>query len=181
MKKSFGKILISFIWMFSIFWFVSSQSTIDSLSEMELFKYYWVTPLILNIHKEIWMWRTDDGIIYSYSSLLQNIKNYVDIDVLLYLKKTIYPESSLNSFLSKSEMLLNTANAFMVHLDNLKTDLAQKKSNCDSVKEISDKNFALALKDFDSISMDKYLTSSLENEQCSVWRPNKNKTWQPWN
>jgi hypothetical protein len=99
---------------------------------------------------------------------LQNIKNYVDIDVLLYLKKTIYPESSLNSFLSKSEMLLNTANAFIIHIDNLKKDLAQRKNNCDSAKEISDKYFSLALKDLDSVNMEKYLSSSLDNEICSV-------------
>lgn len=168
MKKSFNKILISLFWMFCMFWSVLSQDIGDSLSEMELFRYYWVTPLILGVHKEIWIGHVDDGIIYSYSSLMQNLKNYADIDVLVNLKKTIYPESSLNSFLSKSEMLLHTANSFMIHLDNLKTDLVQKKSNCDSVKEISDKNFSLALKDFDSINMDKYLASSLENEQCSV-------------
>ena len=168
MKKILNRVLISFLGAFCLFWFVSSQDIADSLSEMELFRYYWVAPLILGVHKEIWIWRVDDGIIYSYSSLVQNLKYYADIDVLANLKKTIYPESSLNSFLSKSEMLLHTASAFIIHIDNLKKDFVQKKNNCDSVKEVSDKNFSLALKDFDSVNMEKYLSTSLDNETCSV-------------
>ena len=91
MKKKLNKFFVCFVSVLAVFWVVCAQNITDSLSEMELFKYYGVTPLILNIHKEIWMWYTDDGIISSYSSLVQNMKNYADIDVAAHLKKTIYP------------------------------------------------------------------------------------------
>lgn len=168
MRKNITRILISFICVFCLLWGASSQSLGDSLSEMELFKYYGITPLILGIHKEIWIWHTDDGIEYEYSSLVQSMKNYADIDVMLYLKKTIYPESSLDSFLSKCEMLLKTSNTFLIYLDDLKKNLVKEKEDCDKVKESSDKSFSLALKDFDSINIKKYLSISIENEKCSV-------------
>lgn len=168
MKKSLSKILISIVFLFCVVWCVYSQDIGDSLSDMELFKYYWITPLILNIHKEIWIGRADDGISYSYSSLAQNMKNYADIDVVAYLKKTIYPESSLDSFLDKSEMLIRTSSSFLMYLDTLKKDLVKKKDDCDKVKQSADKNFSLALKDFDSVNMEKYLLISIENEKCSV-------------
>ena len=44
----------------------------------------------------------------------------------------------------------------------------QNKSKCDSSKENMDKNFSLALKDFDAAKMEKYLWTSIENEKCSV-------------
>lgn len=168
MKKIFGWVLISFVLCNMLSIFVYAQTTNDSLADMELFKYYWIAPLMINVHKEIWMWHSEEEIIYSYSSLLQNIRNYTDIDVLLYLKKTIYPQSALDSFLSRSETLLNMANIFILHIDNAKKDFVQKKNNCDNIKEVSDKNFSLALKDFDSVNMEKYLKLSIENEKCSV-------------
>lgn len=168
MKNTLNKILISFICMFWVLWFVYSQNFDDSLSDMELFRYYWVTPLILGVHQEIWIWHTDDGVEYAYSSLAQNMKSYADIDVMSNLRKTIYPESSLDSFLDKSAMLLKTANSFLIYLDGLKKDLVQKKENCDKEKQSADKNFSLALKDFDSINMKRYLLISIEKEKCSV-------------
>jgi hypothetical protein len=45
--------------------------------------------------------------------------------------------------------------------------LKDKKTSCDSLKEISDKNFSLALKDLDSKSMEISLNRSIENQKCS--------------
>ena len=104
----------------------------------------------------------------SYSSLLQNIKYYADVDVIQYLKKSIKPESSLNNFLNKTQNVLNNANAFIIYIDGLKKDQVQNKSKCDNLKETMDKNFSLALKDFDAAKMESYLLTSIENEKCSV-------------
>ena len=104
----------------------------------------------------------------SYSSLLQNMKYYADVDVIQYLKKSINPELSLNNYLSKMRNTLSNANAFIAYLENIKKDQVQNKSKCDNLKETVDKNFSLALKDFDSARMEKYLLTSIENEKCSV-------------
>ena len=168
MKRIVYYILIVFVAIFSFSWITYSVNIDDSVTDMELLKYYGVVPLLLNIHMEIWMWESDNQVMNSYSSLLQNMKYYADVDVIQYLKKSINPESSLNNILNKIWNVLNTANAFLTYLDNLKTEQVQNKSRCDSMKEIVDKNFSLALKDFDAAKMEKYLFTSIENEKCSV-------------
>lgn len=168
MKKIVYYILITFVTIFSFSWVTYSVSVDDSVTDMELLKYYGVVPLLLNIHMEIWMWESDNQVMNSYSSLLQNMKYYADIDIIQYLKQSINPESSLNNVLNKMWNVLNTANAFIVYLDNLKTDQAQNKSRCDDIKETVDKNFSLALKDFDAAKMERYISMSIENEKCSV-------------
>ncbi|MBO4516128.1 hypothetical protein J5751_01510 [bacterium] len=100
--------------------------------------------------------------------MLQNMKYYADIDVIQYLKKSINPEASLNNFLSKTQNVLNNANSFIIYLENKKKDQVQSKTKCDDIKETVDKNFSLALKDFDAAKMEKYLFTSIENEKCSV-------------
>ena len=152
----------------SFSWFTYSQSIDDSVTDMELLKYYGIVPLLLNVHSEIWTWNADNQIMNSYSSLSKSMKYYADVDVIQYLKKSINPESSLNSFLSKTQNVLNNANSFIVYIDSIKNDQVQNKSKCDDLKETFDKNFSLALKDFDSAKMEKYLLASIENEQCSV-------------
>ncbi len=147
---------------------VIAQNLDNSVADMELSKYYGVVPLLLDMHKEIGMWESGDGIVLSFASLAQNMKYYADVDVLQYIKKSMYPQSSLDDFLTKTNSILNTSNIFMIHLDNEKKNLIQKKDNCDSLKKQWDKSFSLALKDFDSANMEKYLSISIENEKCSV-------------
>lgn len=168
MKKLIFWVLLLLFLISYPFQFAFSQTSSESLAEMELFKYYWITPLILSVHREIWMGQSDDEIMNSYSTLLQNMKHYTDMDVLQYLKRTIYPQLALDSFLDKSETLLSAANVLVSHFDNNKNELVQQKNKCDDAKQTSDKWFSLALKDFDSINMEKYLKISLENEKCSV-------------
>lgn len=150
------------------FWITYSQNIDDSVMDMEFFKYYGIVPLLLGVHKEIWMWYAESDVMNSYSSLLQNMKYYSDMDVLQYLKKSINPESSLNNFLSKTQSLLNSSSAFILYAGNVKNEQVQNKTKCDTNKETVDKNFALALKDFDAAKMEKYLSSSIEDEKCSV-------------
>ena len=168
MKKIFYIVILLFISLWWFTWFVMSQWIDNSLVDMELSKYYGIVSLLLNVHKEVWMWHSDDEIIESYSSLMQNIKYYADIDVLKYLSKTVYPEASMNNFLNKTQSILNTSNVFLLHLENKKNSLVQKKNNCDNAKDLSDKSFTLAVKDSDSAKIEKYLMSSIENEYCSV-------------
>lgn len=161
--------LLSLCLLVSCFnWLVFSQGLNNAIADMELLKYYWVVPLLLNVHKEIWMWEAWDETIASYSSLVQNMKYYADVDVVSYLKQSINPESSMDNYLRKTWTLLNNANSFLVYLDNNKQNLVQDKENCDTSKAVSDKNFGLALKDFDSANMEKNLQISLEKEKCSV-------------
>ena len=87
------------------------------------------------------MGQSEDEIMNSYSTLLQNMKHYTDMDVLQYLKRTIYPQSALDSFLDKSETLLSAANVLVIHFDNNKNELVQQKNKCDDAKQTSDKGF----------------------------------------
>lgn len=168
MKKIIYYFITSIVFVPWFFWITYAQDIDSSVADMEFFNYYGVVPLLLGVHKEIWMWHAEDEVMNSYSSLLQNMKYYADADVIQYLKKAINPESSLNNFLIKTQNILNSANVFLIYVDNVKKDQVQNKSKCDANKETVDKNFSLALKDFDAVKMEKYLSTSIENEKCSV-------------
>lgn len=168
MKKFFHLFILSFLIVSWFQGFALSESVDDALENMELSKYYWVLPLHLSVHLELWMWESSDEIISSYAVLLKDMKFYADIDILKYLNKSIYPQSSLEKILNKMSNLLNTAWTFMVYIDNQKMSLVQRKDSCDNKKSITDKNFSLALKDFDWVNMEKYLLSSIDSENCSV-------------
>lgn len=167
MKKFLYLIIVMIVVVFCSQSFAVSESN-DSLENIELSKYYWVVPLHLNVHMEIWMWETDDEVISSYTVLLKDMKFYADIDVLKYLNKSIYPQTSLEKILNKMANLLNTAGTFITYIDNQKTFLVQRKDSCDNKKSITDKNFSLALKDLDWVNMERNLISSIESENCSV-------------
>lgn len=157
-----------FVTILSFQCFVMSENIDDSLENMELAKYYWILPLHLSIHTEIWMWEANDEVISSCAALLKDMKFYADIDILKYLKKSVYPQSSLDKILNKIGNLLNTSNVFMTYIDNQKALFVQRKDSCDNKKSITDKNFSLAVKDFDWVNMEKYLLSSIDSESCSV-------------
>ena len=167
MKKFLYLIIVMIVVVFCSQSFAVSQTN-DSLENIELSKYYWVVPLHLNVHMEIWMWETDDEVISSYTVLLKDMKFYADIDVLKYLNKSIYPQTSLEKILNKMANLLNTAGTFITYIDNQKTFLVQRKDSCDNKKSITDKNFSLALKDLDWVNMERNLISSIDSENCSV-------------
>lgn len=167
MKKFLYLIIVMIVVVFCSQSFAVSETN-DSLENIELSKYYWVVPLHLNVHMEIWMWETDDEVISSYTVLLKDMKFYADIDVLKYLNKSIYPQTSLEKILNKMANLLNTAGTFITYIDNQKTFLVQRKDSCDNKKSITDKNFSLALKDLDWVNMERNLISSIDSENCSV-------------
>ena len=96
------------------------------------------------------------------------MKYYADIDVMSYLKMVISPQTSLENYLEETSNIMNTANSFLLYLDTQKQNFVQKKSSCDDVKSIADKNFSLAVKDINPANMEKNLKLSMENEKCSV-------------
>lgn len=168
MKKIFHLIIVIFVAILCSNSFVVSENIDDSLEDMELSKYYWILPLHLSMHMEIWMWESNDEVISSCAALLKDMKFYADIDILKYLKKSVYPQNSLDKILNKMANLLNTSNIFMAYIDSKKTSFVQRKDSCDNKKSVTDKNFSLALKDFDWVNMERYLLSSIESETCSV-------------
>ena len=169
MKSLFRNIITVLLVIISCFqWYLFSSNIDDSLEDIELSTYYWVLSLHLNVHMELWMWVSNDEIISSYATLLQNMKFYADMDILKYLKWSINPQKSLDRILNKMYNLLNTSNNFMVYLDSKKLSFVQAKDSCDATKSLVDKNFALALKDADWLNMEKYLSVSIDSEKCSV-------------
>jgi hypothetical protein len=57
----------------------------------------------------------------------------------------------------------------MHYINNNLMLLKAKKTDCDSLKEISDKNFVLALKDLDIQNMEINLNKSLDYANCSSY------------
>lgn len=161
-------IIVLFVVVSCFQWYLFSSNVEDSLEDIELSRYYWVLSLHLNVHMEIWMWVSNDEIISSYATLLQNMKFYADMDILKYLKWSINPQKSLDRILNKMYNLVNTSSNFMMYLDSKKTSFVQAKDSCDAAKSVVDKNFALALKDVDWLNMEKYLSASIDSEKCSV-------------
>jgi len=166
------KIMFSFIMLFTVLfvslWNVYAQNTSDSLSDLELNRFYGVTPSLLGIHLEIGAWYAEDQIIVSSVNLLQSMKYYADIDVISYLKTVIYPQTSLENFLNKLNNVMDLTVSFLSYLDNQKQQFLQDKSKCDDAKLTADKNFSLAVKDMSPANIEKYLNLSISNEKCSV-------------
>lgn len=168
MKKKLYYFMILLFGLFVFLGHVYSQNVNDSLSDLELNRFYGVTPSLLSIHLEIGAWYAEDQIIISSVSLLQNMKYYADIDILAYLKTVVYPQTSLENFLNRMDNMMKLAVSFSSYLDDQKQKFVQDKSKCDDAKLTSDKNFSLAMKDMNSASIEKYLNLSISNEKCSV-------------
>ena len=137
------------------------------LSEIEMIKYYGPMNLIIDMHIEIWQWeKTNDNFSY-YVNLLREISQYADFDVLSYIKSSIDIEHSLQYVLDRLFQLISTTDSATTNLDRNMAVLSQQKKDCDDSKSSSDKNYVLALKDFNSSNMEKYLSMSIEYENCS--------------
>lgn len=137
------------------------------LSEIEMIKYYGPMNLIIDMHIEIWQWeKTNDNFLY-YVNLLREISQYSDFDILSYIKSSIDTEHSLQYVLDHLFQLIGTTDMAITNLDRNMSILSQQKKDCDSSKALSDKDYVLALKDFNSSNMEKYLSMSIEYEHCS--------------
>lgn len=139
----------------------------DVVKEIELSDYYGMTSLIVNLHLELGRGSSDEEWIFYVMDLLDQMKYYADLDVIDYLWYTLDIGQALDSMIFDMSKLLDRSMSAKVNLKNNLAILEQKKEDCDVSKGLSDKNFALALKDFDSKSMEFNLDKSLEYEKCA--------------
>jgi hypothetical protein len=100
-------------------------------------------------------------------NLLREVSQYADFDVLSYIKSSIDVDHSLQYVLDRLFQLIGTTDTAVTSLDRNMSVLSQQKKDCDSSKTLSDKNYVLALKDYNSSNMEKYLSMSIEYEYCS--------------
>lgn len=140
-----------------------------SFSEIELWKYYWPITLLINTHLEIWNGIDDNANLTFeyYTTLLSAMKQMTDFDVVAYLWKSIDIESSLMYVLDNYSKLLSKSQAVQNTLALQLERLVQTKEECNSSKDLSDKSFSLALKDYNPKEMERYLNLSLNYDRCS--------------
>jgi hypothetical protein len=100
-------------------------------------------------------------------NLLREISQYAEFDVVSYIRSSIDIEQSLQYVLDHLFQLISRSNTALTNIDRNMFMLNQKKTECDSAKTLSDKNYVLALKDFNANDMEKYLSASIEAEHCS--------------
>jgi hypothetical protein len=99
--------------------------------------------------------------------LINELKYYSNMDVIEYLARSFDIQKTLDSLLSDISILLDQSKAVMNYIENNLLLLKTQKTDCDELKDISDKNFSLALKDLDMKNMDINLRKSLDYDKCS--------------
>jgi hypothetical protein len=77
-------------------------------------------------------------------------------------------ERSLDSVLFDISDILDKSLSARIELEENLTDLEQERVDCDEKKEITDKNFSLALKDLNSKDMELNLDKSLDSAKCAL-------------
>lgn len=169
---------VSIFLMSAIFLFVSADqydvvgsdfqenTNVDIIKKIEISNYYGVSSLLIDLHLEVGKMSSDEQIFYGMD-LLNDMKYYADLDIISSLAYSFDLQYSLDQLLLSMSDLLNNAGFAKTELENNMIKLKQDKLDCDERKEISDKNFTLALRDFDSQNMKKYLDDSLEYDLCA--------------
>ncbi len=165
MKKLY--IIITIVLYLVSSFFVFAQENIQETKKVEATEYYGYLSLIVDVHLEIGRWEADDKSIFFVVWLLNDMKHYADMDIIEYLWYSFDIRKTLDSLLNDINDILNQSNASITYLKNNLLSLKTKKTECDSLKDVSDKNFYLALKDLDSKSMELNLIKSLDYDKCS--------------
>ena len=164
------------LWVFGVFFVFmvfavaqenDSNLNTDIVKKIEIVDYYGMTSLLVNLHLELGRGIADEEWIFYVIDLLNQMKYYSALDIIDYLWYSFDREESLNSVLFDISSVLDKSLSAKVELKNNMTNLEQERLACDENKEITDKNFALALKDLDSRAMEIYLNKSLEYEKCA--------------
>jgi len=164
MKKLLVLIITILLSMFGLFTFAEETNITE---EIEVTEYYGYLSLIVNVHTEIGRGEPDDKSIFFVIWLLNEMKTYADLDIIEYLWYTFDIWKSLDSLLFNIDDILNQTSIAIAGIENMLFSLEQRKIECDWLKEITDKNFSLALKDFDSKSMEINLNKSIEHQKCA--------------
>ena len=146
--------------------FSQTKNDVDIVKKIEISSYYGVSSLLINLHLEIGKMSDDEQVFYGVE-LLNELKYYADLDVITSLAYTFDLQYSLDKILLDLSNMLDDTVLAKRELENNMLKLKQDKFMCDENKEISDKNFTLALKDFDSKNMKIYLDESLDYDSCA--------------
>lgn len=137
------------------------------LPEIELSKYYWSITLLINMHMELGDGDQNNNSFQYYTTLLSVMDQYAELDVIWYLKQSINADDTLSYTLDVLSQLLSKASLAMSTLERSMEILNQTKLDCDTSKELSDKNFSMALNDYNYVNMQKYLDLSSSYDRCS--------------
>lgn len=138
-----------------------------SISKSESREYYWYLSLVIDMHLEIGRWEVDKDSVFFAIGLLNDMKHYADMNIIEYLWYSFDIKKTFDNLLYDISDLLNQATASMDYIKKTLLSLQIKKTECDSFKDISDKNFYLAFKDFDTKNMQVNLDESLNHDRCS--------------
>jgi len=141
--------------------------SIPDTEKIEMSDYYWYLYLLLDLHFEISNDFSFDNPMFFTVGLINIMKHYSDMDVIEYLWHSFDIQKTLDYLLSDMSQVLAQSDSAIHYIERNLLSLKTKKDNCDSLKELSDKEFSLALKDLNLKAMDNNLTKSLEYGQCS--------------
>lgn len=165
MKKLFILTIVLSSMIFGSFSFANID--IDQAKQIEVTEYYGYLSLIIDTHLEIGRWELDDKSIFLVVWLLSEMKKYADMDIIEYLWYAFDIRKSFDNLLYEMWDVLDRASISVSYIKKILLSLKNKKTECDSMKELVDKNFSLALRDVDGKNMELNLNKSLEYDKCS--------------
>lgn len=146
---------------------IVSDQQIDPVQQIVVTEYYGYLSLIIDAHLEIGRWEIDDKSMFFAVWVLNEIKHYADLDIIEYLWYSFDMTKTFDSLLYDIKNVLDRTDISIDYIKKSLLSFKDKKSSCDSLKEITDKNFSLALSDLDTINMQVNLRKSLENDKCA--------------
>ena len=180
MKKFSILIIVIVFCVFSSFSFTQEilSNVTQDVEKIEINDYYWYLSLLVDLHSEIGRWEVSDKQMFFAVGLINDLKYYSNLDIIEYLWHSFDVQRTLDFLLWNIFEVLTQSEFTMHYINNNLMLLKAKKTDCDSLKDISDKNFVLALKDLDIQNMEinfgfLYLASRLRfffvNYQANRW------------
>ena len=171
MKKFSILIIVIVFCVFSSFSFTQEilSNVTQDVDKIEINDYYWYLSLLVDLHSEIGRWEVSDKQMFFAVGLINDLKYYSNLDIIEYLWHSFDVQRTLDFLLWNIFEVLTQSEFTMHYINNNLMLLKAKKTDCDSLKDISDKNFVLALKDLDIQNMEINLNRSLDYANCSSY------------
>ncbi len=171
MKKFSILIIVIVFCVFSSFSFTQEilSNVTQDVEKIEINDYYWYLSLLVDLHSEIGRWEVSDKQMFFAVGLINDLKYYSNLDIIEYLWHSFDVQRTLDFLLWNIFEVLTQSEFTMHYINNNLMLLKAKKTDCDSLKDISDKNFVLALKDLDIQNMEINLNKSLDYANCSSY------------
>ncbi|MCK9466843.1 MAG: hypothetical protein M0P94_00795 [Candidatus Absconditabacterales bacterium] len=169
MKKFSILIIIFLSYLFISFSFTqdSFYNIVEEVEKIEINDYYGSLSLLVDLHLEIARGESSDNPIFFAVELISELKYYSNMDIIDYLGHSFDIQKTLDNLLSDISILLTQSESAKHYIKNNLLLLKTNKTDCDGLKEISDKNFSISLKELDIKNMDINLNKSLEYAKCS--------------